>query len=139
MQTTTFKGRDGWQAETQVPLQGRKILTIDTRKGSRGLRTSITGVTLADDGRSTTWEMFGDFSEKIDAAPGTRCTEKTVREAHAAALLHVDAVKVRAMEFYAAKDAKEKRADHLERHGFEPGEGVDPMDDVNYVGHPCHY
>lgn len=139
MNFTLTKGRDGWQAETQVPLFGRKILTIDTRKGSRGLRTSITGVTLADDGRSTTWMMFGDFSEKIDALPGTRCTEKTVREAHTAALLHVDALKVRATEFYAAKDAKEKAADYLERHGMQPGEGADPMTDVNYVGHPSHY
>lgn len=135
MQTTTFKGRDGWQAETQVPLFGRKILTIDTRKGSRGLRTSITGVTLAEDGRSTTWMMFGDFSEKIDALPGTRCTEKTVREAHAAALLHVDAVKVRAMEFYTAKGHTPVLPDADRAVESENN----PMDNVNYVGHPCHY
>jgi hypothetical protein len=129
-----FKGRDGWQAETEVPLVGRKILTIDTRKGSRGLRTAITGVTLAEDGRSTTWMMFGDFSEKIDAAPGTRCTEKTVREAHNAALLGVEGLKTRALAFYAAKEAKDKQDDTP---AAEPTS--DPMDDANYVGHPCHY
>lgn len=136
-QATMRKGREGWEAESEIPLIGRRVLKVHTRKTSRGLRCSASAVELSADGRSYTWVMFGDFGEKLADNPTARCTEKTVKEMHAAALVDIEAVKARALAFYAAKETKEQAVALAEANDNSPMD--DPMDDVNYVGHPSHY
>ena len=99
MTTRINKGRTGWQAETHIPLFGAKVLVIRTCKGSRGLYTSITGQKL--DGGFLVWELFGDYSKRIDHTE--RCTEKAVRTLHEQALATKDALIADATAHYAAK------------------------------------
>lgn len=127
-----FKGRDGWQMESEVALDGVRVLRVSTLKGSRGLRCSVTAVTPHADGKSYTWVMFGDFQETLLADRAARCTEKTVNEMHARAMADIENVKTRALAFYAAKEAKEKRE------AADVGDH-DPMTDACYAGHPMHY
>lgn len=101
MTTRINKGRNGWQAETHVPLFGDKLLVIHTRKGSNGLYTSITGQKL--DRGFLVWELFGDYSKRIDHPE--RCTEKAVRTLHEQALATKDALIADATAHYAAKVA----------------------------------
>lgn len=138
-QATMRKGREGWEAETEIPLIGRRVLKVHTRKTSRGLRCSASAVELSADGLSYTWVMFGDFGEKLADNPTARCTEKTVKEMHAAALVDIEAVKARALAFYAAKAEKDAKEAADARAEALDAPQSDPMDDVNYVGHPCHY
>jgi hypothetical protein len=118
------KGRDGWQAQDYIPLEGARQLRVMTHKTSRGgIQSDATGVTVKDG--YETWEMFGDFREQIASNPTGRATEKSIAAQHAAALANIDFVVARAKAFYVEKAAK-KAAD-------------DAMADFNYVGSPMHY
>jgi len=121
------KGRDGWQAQDYIHLEGDRHLRVMTHKTSRGgIQSNATGVVIKDG--AETWEMFGDFREQIARNPAGRATEKGIATQHAAALANISFVVARAKAFYiekAAKNAKEQ-AD-------------DAMADFNYVGSPMHY
>jgi hypothetical protein len=84
--------RGSLRAQTRVPLGAdRRELHVTTSKGFRGLQCTAIVVQIADDGRSHSHAMSfgangGDFSRRLSADPAARCTEKTIRATHEAAL-----------------------------------------------------
>lgn len=104
MTTRIYKGRDGWQARTEINLNTKdRVLVITTSKGSRGLSThSMVNTKVRG---FLQWELYGDFS-KSTPYPGVRCTEKTVRELHQQALDAQAAVIAEAAAHYVKKEAK---------------------------------
>ena len=92
------KGRDGWQATSTVPLEGKRHLKIRTGKSDRaGLVTMASAFVLTDTGY--TFVMFEDFSKRVGQADA-RCTEKTVALAHAAVMAKVEEIKADALAYY---------------------------------------
>lgn len=105
--TRIQKGRDGWEAKTELLLDGLTLterdkvkqgyLTISTRKTSRGLET---GCSVAfRDGMFMTHRLYEDFNARF-AASDARCTEKAIRTMHAAALDKLDTIKAAALAHY---------------------------------------
>jgi hypothetical protein len=92
--------RDGWQAETRIALEGGRHLSITTRKGTRGLRTSAQAYRLENG--FMTYALFGDYSKTLSQSPA-RCTEKAVSELHRQALARLAEIKAEVAAFYAAK------------------------------------
>lgn len=146
--THAVKGRDGWEAETRVTLAGARVIEVHTYKTYKGLGTVFQVGTR--DGAFISFDLMGDFKEYLLAPAGMKATEKSINTYHAAALAALPAVHARALAFYAIKDAKDEAASNREQAADqrnadfhdapgEPDEASDPMDDVNYVGHPCHY
>lgn len=105
MKTTITKGRDGWAAETRIELDAERALQIRTSKGGRGLQSSATVIKPTPTG--FTWSPFEDFKETLREGRGLRCTEKTVRDEHAQALIDVDLLLVRAAAHY-TKEAEQQ-------------------------------
>lgn len=110
--TTVSKGRDGWKAETRIPLERGNgyQLRISTWKGQRGVYTSAGTERL--DGAFVTTRIFRDFRETV-IQPEGRCTEKTVREQHARALQQLPQIIEREAAWEAeqvAKSEADKRA-----------------------------
>lgn len=103
--TRIRKGHDGWRAETQTDLgfevEGKPaFLEVNTYKSNRGIVT-YAGVKCRD-GAFIVTRVFRDYSECLDQFQG-RCTEKTIRERHALALVDLEAIKARAIAFHTAK------------------------------------
>lgn len=104
---TLRKGRDGWTAESSIPLEAPYELHISTMKRSRGGISSIaTRVKRSDDGMGISFTMFHDYSKTQAEDRAARCTEKTIREMHAGVLARADAIKADVAAFYAAKGAQ---------------------------------
>lgn len=103
-----FKGSDGWAAEDNFPMQeigeGR-VLSIDTRKGQRGLYSAASVHTRKDG--MITFVIFGDFRVTLEQDKAARCTSKAVAEMHARSLARLDEIKAQAIEFYKNKALKE--------------------------------
>lgn len=88
------RGRDGWEAKTDVPLDflpGNRVLAIHTSKSGRGgVSANGTVMTIEKDtgsgysGRS--FILFQDFSKTLAFDRTVRTTEKTVSAIHAQAL-----------------------------------------------------
>ena len=115
METKVFKGYKGYEAISEIPLPGVKMesglireggmptLRVTTYKASGGRLVTSASVVLCADG-AFSFVLFRDFSKTLRIGTG-RCTEKTVREEHAAALSSIAAVEAEARAFYAAKEA----------------------------------
>ena len=100
--TRIGKGRDGWQARTEIGLGiENRVLVITTHKTTGGIVNQAT-VNKATDGMLV-WEMFGDFSKR-QVYKGVRCTEKTIRDLHQQALEVSDITMSEAAAYYAKKD-----------------------------------
>ena len=127
--TQVSKGRDGFQAKDSIQLDGKRFLEVMTSKSGGRLGTSA-HVAIHENG-FVTWNMFGDFRERCMVTT-QRCTEKSVTAQHATVMADIEGIKARAKAFYAVHDKPESKAD-------EQAPAHDPMDDVNYVGHPIHY
>ena len=104
LKTTISKGRDGWRAETSVDIDTPYSLDIRTYKSSRGLVTTATR--MKNENGNLSFMMFGDFSKAIIQSKD-RCTEKTVKAKHAAALADIEGIKAQCAAFYKAKALKE--------------------------------
>ena len=99
MQTTIIKSSDGRKAETQIELNAKRALKIDTRKGGRGVQTSA--IVIEPTNTGFMWSPFNDFSETLREGRGLRCTEKTGRDEHTQALASIDgALTARALARY---------------------------------------
>jgi hypothetical protein len=105
MDTKVSQGSCGWRAETRLQLNDKQALKVDTYKDSRGVVTTAT-VIEPTDGGGFHWKPMTDFHERMREGAGLRCTEKTVRSEHAAALTDIEPVKARAVAFYAAQKAE---------------------------------
>lgn len=118
-ETLIRKGRDGFEAKTEIVLEGVKtkgeggtsfnrpgksVLTISTGKSSfnKGLRSFASASFHGDDGTITT-VLFGDYSKTL-AKNFERCTEKTVTKLHAEVLVMVPAILEEVTAFYAPKE-----------------------------------
>lgn len=105
MTTRISKGRDGWQAETQIDLGIKdRVLIVSSHKTAGGVVTTSTVNTKKDGFLS--WDLFGDFRRRT-MFKGARCTEKVIRELHQQALDALEQIKADAAAFYEKKDAKE--------------------------------
>lgn len=104
--TTIFKGRDGWQAEDNIPFEPAGYeLRITTMKRSRGISTNVTRVKLdPNDPRVFSFVMFRDYNKTHDEDSKARCTEKTVAAMHAGVMADLDNVKVKVRAFYYIKE-----------------------------------
>jgi hypothetical protein len=80
------KGRDGWQAESFIPLPDRgenwriRLTTAKPPFGGKGIRTTAGTEQKTDFGFTT--RIPRDFHRTVLTNPTVRCTEKTVREQH---------------------------------------------------------
>lgn len=99
VKTTITKGLSGWKAETRIKLDAERALLITTHKDVRALTTSATVVKPTPTG--FIWSPFEDFKETLRDSRGLRCTEKTVNEEHAKALVNIDLLLARAAAHYA--------------------------------------
>ncbi len=108
MKAVAMKGRDGWQAENRIPLEGDTINVGDrfvkllTYKGDRGLVTRATVCTKTEFGY--THELFGDYSKRVMQS-NTRATEKAVTVQHQAALNDLEFILADARSHYAKEVA----------------------------------
>lgn len=100
MQATISKGREGWEAQTDVELDAPYVLEIRTYKSQRGLVSNVTRFKNENGGKS--FIMFGDFTERLILSKD-RCTEKTVIAQHTAAMSDIEGIKARCAAFYAAQ------------------------------------
>lgn len=100
MNTQIRKDSHGWQAETRLPLDCGRHLSITTRKGNSGLRSGVQ-VYRIENGFMT-FVMFGDYSATL-AKSDARATEKTVTALHEQALAKLEEVKAAVTAFYAGK------------------------------------
>ena len=109
--TRIGKGRDGWEARTEIGMgTSNRVLVITTHKTTGGVVTQATVNTLTDG--MLAWEMFGDFSKRT-VYKGVRCTEKTIRDLHQQALEVSDLTMSEAAAHYVKKDTKQSIASCL--------------------------
>ena len=94
----------GWKASTDVDFNPalNQQLRIATYKSDRGLLTTAS-VHVCKDGM-TSFAIFKDFMERVRLS-NARCTEKTVRDQHHAAIMELGDILARAHAHY-AKGAK---------------------------------
>lgn len=104
--------RDGWQGETYRRVDGMRFLKLSTYNGRPGLVSHACCVVDQGDG-AYKWEPFGDWQKRVIVNP-VRCTEKFVREQHAAAEAQIDALIVEARAFYVAKAGPAPKVDEPE-------------------------
>lgn len=116
MNTTTIAGHtvtidrdrdNALRASTVIPLGfDRREMRITTTKSIRGgIRSNANVVQVAEDGRSYSYAMFGDFSTQLEADKGMRCTEKNVLAMHSRALEGIADVLATARAFYKQPEA----------------------------------
>lgn len=83
--TRITKGREGWEAESRIPLEGDEItegcrfLQLHTYKGTRGLVTTASVHVKTDGGFS--FVMFQDYHKTLIQSK-SRCTDKNVEIQH---------------------------------------------------------
>lgn len=104
LKTNLYKGREGWTAETSVELDAPYSLEIRTFKSNRGLVTTANRMKNENGGQS--FIMFSDFTKTVSLTQD-RCTEKTVKAQHAAALAKINSIKAECAAFYVAKALKD--------------------------------
>lgn len=104
LKTELRKARDGWRAETNVPLEDGRTLKLSTWKGNRrsgGVETH--GTVVKDDGNGMfSYVLFQDYSKTVYSAAG-KATEKLVRDTHAMALTQLPSIIEEVKAFYATK------------------------------------
>lgn len=104
------KGIHGWKATTDVPMEGSRLLRIETSRHEvrgRAAGVSTRASMFKVDGHFLSCDLFGDYSKNVVVDTTVRCTEKSITLVHAASLAQLDAVLADVKVFYAAKQAKE--------------------------------
>ncbi len=116
MITSMQKGRDGWNAQTDIELEplgpmepdAKRILRIQTSKARCGISTRASVWKL--DGRGTmSTVLFGDFSKTV-AVESSRCTEKSVKTLHDTALASKVDLLAQVKAYYGVKNAADQIA-----------------------------
>ena len=112
--TYMSKGRDGWAAKTEIPLDGvtredhtgtcPAILTIRTAKTSHGGIATNCSVAFRS-GKFMSHMLYQDFSQRYAYDANARCTEKAVRTSHDAALADLALIERAARDHYAGNGA----------------------------------
>lgn len=104
------KGIHGWKATTDVPMEGTRLLRIETSRHEvrgRAAGVSARASVFKVDGHFLSCDLFGDYSKNVVVDTTVRCTEKSITLVHAAALAQLDAVLADVKAFYVVKDAKD--------------------------------
>lgn len=107
------KGRDGWTSQTDLPMPDGHTLRIWTGKTyAGGVSTTARAGTI--DGffftRAYGSATTSDFGQTITHVRAARCTQKTVHEQHAAALMREAELIENAELYYAGRAALAKAA-----------------------------
>ena len=104
--TQITKGRDGWVALDVIPMAAGRLLRVTSHKWQRGggLVTFATGLSPSADGFSYSCAAFQDFNKAIKTESGTRCSERTIRQHHAAAMCGIADVLAQANAQYATEE-----------------------------------
>ena len=97
------KGRDGYQATTNIQLDEEKQLQILTMKRWGG-RLITTGNVMIKEGNFLTHKMYGDYSSNIEDETVPRITSKVVIAQHEKALTKVEMIKEAIEGFYKQKE-----------------------------------
>jgi hypothetical protein len=115
LETRMNKGRDGWQAKTEIPLDGititdgdkvkAGILTISTRKHSLGGLSTGCSVAFRD-GNFMTHRVYTDFNANYTRDPNARCTEKAIERMHGEALADIATIESAVRDHYAALESE---------------------------------
>lgn len=104
--TRITKGRDGWEALDVIPMAAGRLLRVTSHKWQRGgLVTFATSVSPSADGFGYSFVVFQDFNKTIKTESGTRCTEKTIKQHHAAAMYGIADVLTQANKQYQTEEA----------------------------------
>lgn len=114
MTTRYSKDHDGHRATTSSLLPNGLTLKVTTRKGSNGNLTTTASCCKRDttDGIGfETHRVFQDFYQTI-AKQKARCTEKTIKTMHEAALLNFDLITQEALNHY-------NTPEYIAKHGKE--------------------
>ena len=111
IETRMTKGKNGWNAKTELPLEGitltdgdkvkPAILTISTRKHHRGGMVTDCSVAFRD-GHFMTHRLYTDYSQSYTRDLNARCTEKTVERMHKEAVDNIAEIESAARDHYAA-------------------------------------
>jgi hypothetical protein len=105
----------GWQANTDIPLEGTRVLRLHTSKHLvRGVAAGVSTQASVHkvEGQFITHELFGDYSQTVARDAISKCTEKSVTALHTKALAGLDAILAEVKAYYAAKDAKDAQRAH---------------------------
>jgi len=105
MNTQIFKGRDGWEATTNIDLDGGQTAQITTCKRYNGkIETHVSVGTIKRDANFTsfTHAIFSDYS-KCFASDKMRCTDKSVNAQHQFVLNSWETIKADIVVFYKNK------------------------------------
>lgn len=102
METFVRKGRDGWEAKSEIQLDNDRVLSIKTSKGAYGGLTTWAGVSVRD-GNFLTHIMYQDFSKTIIKSNPSRVTAKVVEAQHA--LINLDEVLAMVEQHYSKETA----------------------------------
>lgn len=110
--TRITKGRDGWEANTTIPLDGdesraiavgERFLKVSTHKRDGGrLVTTASVATKTDIGYQ--FAMFQDYMKTVSQSK-SRCTDKNVEVQHCGVLNDMDFILADVRAYYAAKEA----------------------------------
>lgn len=109
MNTKYFRDHDGWNAVTEIEIEGGRQLVIRTGKRGvgGGLATNATVWTIEADGTRRHSMGFGapggDYSERLVLSQPGRITEKQVRQQHERTLGLVPVVVKDVQTFYATQ------------------------------------
>ena len=102
METLVRKGRDGWEAKSEIQLDNDRVLSIRTSKGSYGGLTTWASVSVRD-GDFLSHRLFQDFSKNIIKTNPSRVTAKVVEAQHA--LINLDEVLAMVEQHYSKEIA----------------------------------
>ncbi len=110
--TLIKKGRDGWEANTTIPLDGdesraiaigERFLKVSTYKRDGGrLVTTASVATKTDIGYQ--FAVYQDYMKTVSQSK-SRCTDKNVEIQHSGVLNDMDFILADVLAFYAAKEA----------------------------------
>jgi hypothetical protein len=105
----------GWQANTDIPLEGTRVLRLHTSKHQvRGVAAGVSTQASVHkvEGQFITHELFGDYSKTVALDSISKCTEKSVKALHAEALGRLDDILAEVKAYYAAKEMKDAQRAH---------------------------
>ena len=122
MEIKVSKGRNGWQAESYLPLndtlntnQQLRILT-DRRESLAGCQIVTTAYVVTVENGIVRYALNygvgnGDYKECLIERTGVRATEKTIRAQHQEAIANLENLKARIAHHYALQAARQKHSE----------------------------
>lgn len=98
---TAFKSKDGWEAQTDFPIDDTKILRVMTYKNDRGMSTYARIITISPQGYASF--SSADYRKLIMTDNTARATEKSINLQHNIVVANVDEYLAEVAAFYKEK------------------------------------